>query len=92
MQIWLQKRQFQNVRISVNIPTNVGKIPTLEHVTLVFELTSFTADMLGKLIEPRTERKKTSLEQEQAILNRAQSWNFHLKKMPTFKSTLRLLT
>lgn len=50
MQIWLQNRQFQNVRISLNIPINVGKIPTLEHVTLVFKLTSFTADMLGKLI------------------------------------------
>lgn len=66
MQIWLQKRQFQNVRISLNVPINVGKIPTLEHVTLVFELTSFTADMLGKLIEPRTDRnnltrKRTSM-------------------------------
>lgn len=50
MQIWLQKKQFQNVRTSQTIPITVGKIPTLEHVTLVLELTSFTADMLGKLI------------------------------------------
>lgn len=29
------------------------EIPTLEHITLVFELTSFAADVLGKLIKPR---------------------------------------
>lgn len=57
MQIWLQKKQFQNVRTLLTIPITVGKIPTLEHVTRVLELTSFTADMLGKLIEPRTDRK-----------------------------------
>lgn len=34
------------------------EIPTLEHVTLAFELTSFTADVLGKLIKPRTNRKE----------------------------------
>ena len=34
------------------------EFPTLEHVTLVFELTSFAADVLGKLIEPGTKRTK----------------------------------
>ena len=34
------------------------EIPTLEHVTLVLELTSFPADVLGKFIKPRKEEKK----------------------------------
>lgn len=33
-------------------------IPTSEHATLVFELTSFTADVLGKLVKPGTNIKK----------------------------------
>lgn len=57
MQIWLKKTQI-HVKISVSISINLEKTPTLEHVTLLVELTSFTADMFGKLIEPRTERKQ----------------------------------
>lgn len=34
------------------------EIPTSEHVTLVFVLTSFATDVLGKLIKPRTKGKK----------------------------------
>lgn len=30
----------------------------MEHATLVFELTSFAADVLGKLIKPRTKKKR----------------------------------
>lgn len=33
------------------------EISILEHLTLVFELTSFTTDVLGKLIKPRTNGK-----------------------------------
>lgn len=40
-------------------------IPTSEHATLVFELTSFTADVLGKLVKPGTNRKKKNSLQEQ---------------------------
>lgn len=59
MQIWLRKRQILNVSISFN-KNNMSmrkEISILEHLTLVFELTSFTTDVLGKLIKPRTNGK-----------------------------------
>lgn len=60
-------------------------IPTSEHATLVFELTSFTADVLGKLIKPGTNRKekKTHYKNKNHVIKNPllmQTWSFQLGK------------
>lgn len=62
MQTWLRERESREKSSVLICHSRNGmsvkkEIPTLEHVTLVFELTSFAADVLGKLIKPRTNDK-----------------------------------
>lgn len=60
MQIWLRKKNILNVSITLTMSKR-QEIPTLERATLVFELTSFATDMLGKLIKPGTNTKKKKI-------------------------------
>lgn len=62
MQTWLNERRGKSLNVSISFKKQYvkqgEKIPTLEHVAYVFELTSFSADVLGKLIKPRIKKKK----------------------------------
>ena len=53
-----RRKKKKSVLVSYQEMMSMKKeIPILELVTLGFELTSFTAYMLGKLIQPRTKGK-----------------------------------